>query len=247
MQCVILAGGLGTRMKSFAPDTAKSMILVAGKPFIAWQLEWLGAQGVGDVVLSIGYQGEQIRSYVNDGQRFKLRVRYVDEGNRLRGTAGALRLASDAGALRDRFFVLYGDSYLDVSLAKVWGHYVRQEYEALMTVYRNNNEGEVSNAVFDGALVTRYAKNCAQPPNDMVFVDYGLLILSHSLIENHVPPDVEVDLSELLETLSADANLAGFEASARFYEIGSPQGLDALEIELRSRSVDVDRPGYDDR
>ena len=46
MQCVILAGGLGTRMRASAPDTAKSMILVAGKPFIAWQLEWLGMQGV---------------------------------------------------------------------------------------------------------------------------------------------------------------------------------------------------------
>ncbi len=243
MQCVILAGGLGTRMKSLVPDRAKSMILVAGKPFIAWQLEWLGAQGVGDVVLSIGHKGEQIRSYVEDGQQFNLRVRYVDEGNRLLGTAGALRLAADANSLGDRFFVLYGDSYLDVSLAKVWRHYGRQEREALMTVYRNDNEGEVSNAVFDGTLVTRYAKNCSQPPNDMVFVDYGLLVLSRSLIEDHVAPDVEADLSKLLETLSADGNLAGYEATTRFFEIGSPQGLDALEQELRGRSSNADRAG----
>jgi NDP-sugar pyrophosphorylase family protein len=217
------------------------MIRVAGKPFIGWQLAWLGAQGVGDVVLSIGYKGDQIRSYVNDGHRFDLRVRYVDEGDRLLGTAGALRLASDAGALEDRFFVLYGDSYLDVSLANVWKHFVRQERAALMTVYRNNNEGEVSNAVFDGTLVTRYEKNCSQPPGDMVFVDYGLLLLSRSLIHDHVAPGVETDLSKLLETLSADGNLAGYEVTARFFEIGSPQGLDALEVELRSRSSSADR------
>jgi MurNAc alpha-1-phosphate uridylyltransferase len=243
MQCVILAGGLGTRMRSSVPDTAKSMILVAGKPFIAWQLEWLGAQGVDNVVLSIGHKGAQIRSFVNDGQRFDLHVRYVDEGDRLLGTAGALRLASDAHALGDRFFVLYGDSYLDVSLAKVWSHFGQQDCDALMTVYRNHNEGEVSNAVFDGALVTRYVKNCSTPPNDMVYVDYGLLVLSRFLIQDHVAPDTEADLSKLLETLSADGNLAGYEATARFFEIGSPQGLDALERELRSRSSGAELAG----
>jgi MurNAc alpha-1-phosphate uridylyltransferase len=246
MQCVILAGGLGTRMTSTAPDTAKSMIPVAGKPFIAWQLEWLNAQGVDDVVLSIGHRGEQIRSFVNDGQRFDLSVRYVDEGDRLLGTAGALRLASDAGALDDRFFVLYGDSYLDVSLAKVWSHFGQQERMALMTVYRNDNEGEVSNAVFDGTLVTRYEKNCSQPPGDMVFVDYGLLVLSRNLINDCIVPDVEADLSKLLATLSADGNLAGYEATARFFEIGSLEGLDALERELSVRAK-LSGPGVEGR
>jgi NDP-sugar pyrophosphorylase family protein len=211
------------------------MIPVAGKPFIAWQLEWLAAQGVGDVLLSIGYKGEQIRSYVDDGARFDLRVRYVDEGDRLLGTAGALGLALNAGALDDRFFVLYGDSYLDVSLAQVWRQFGRQACEALMTVYRNDNVGEVSNVVFDGTLVTRYAKNLSPPPNDMVFVDYGLLVLSRALIEDYVTPEVVADLSQLLEAQSAEGNLAGYEATARFFEIGSPQGLNALEHELRSR------------
>jgi NDP-sugar pyrophosphorylase family protein len=228
-------------MWSTVPDTAKSMIRVAGRPFIAWQLEWLRANGVGDVVLSIGYRGEQIRSYVHDGQQFGLRVRYVDEGDRLLGTAGALRFVLDARVLDDRFFVLYGDSYLDVALTKVWSHFGRQKCEALMTVYRNNNEGEVSNVVFDGTLVTRYAKNCSQPPNDMIFVDYGLLVLRRALIEEHVAPDAEADLSKLLETLSANGKLAGYEANLRFFEIGSPQGLDELERELRSRPSSAER------
>jgi NDP-sugar pyrophosphorylase family protein len=164
-------------------------------------------------------------------------VTYVDEGVRLLGTAGALRLALDADVLSDRFFVLYGDSYLDVSLPDVWdrsGVHVR----ALMTVYRNDNVGEVSNVVFDGTLVTRYEKNCSQPPDDMVFVDYGLLVLPRSLVEDHVAPDVEADLSELLASLSMEGNLAGYEATARFFEVGSPQGLGDLERELLSRSAD---------
>lgn len=234
-------------MSSTVPDTAKSMIPVSGKPFIAWQLEWLGAQGVSDVVLSIGYKGEQIRTYVKDGQGFDLRVRYVDEGDRLLGTAGALRLAADTGTLDDRFFVLYGDSYLDVSLATIWNLFVAQECEALMTVYRNDNEGEVSNVVFDGTLVTRYSKNLSQPPNDMVFVDYGLLVLARTLIEHHVASNIEADLSPLLESLSASGNLLGYESTARFFEIGSPEGLSELERELRKTSSTAERPGPGDR
>jgi NDP-sugar pyrophosphorylase family protein len=109
-----------------------------------------------------------------------------------------------------------------------------------MTVYRNSNVGEVSNVVFDGTLVTRYEKNRSQLPNDMVFVDYGLLVLSLSLIEDYLAPGVEADLSNLLQTLSEDGNLAGYEATARFHEIGSPQGLRTLEREL-SRSSTADR------
>jgi N-acetyl-alpha-D-muramate 1-phosphate uridylyltransferase len=146
-------------MQSTVPDTAKSMILVAGKPFIAWQLEWLGAQGVSDVVLSIGYRGEQIRSYVNDGQRSVFACATSTKEIVSSAPREHYALAVDAGALDDRFFVLYGDSYLDVSLAKVWSHFGQQGCNALMTVYRNDNEGEVSNVVFDGTLVTRYAKN----------------------------------------------------------------------------------------
>lgn len=243
MQCVILAGGLGTRIRSIKPDTAKSMIVVADKPFIAWQLEWLRVEGVSDVVISIGHLGEQIREFVADGQRFDLRVRYIDEGERLLGTAGALRLASDAGVLHDRFFTLYGDSYLDISLVNVWRHFEGQERPALMTVYRNDNEGEVSNVVFDGTVVSQYAKNDPHRPHDMVYVDYGLLVLTPALISENVAPNVEADLSKLLEFLSWGGNLAGFEATTRFFEIGSPRGLDQLERELRSRSSNARRSG----
>ncbi len=235
-QCVILAGGLGTRMRSTAPGVAKSMIVVAGKPFIGWQLEWLAAQSVVDVVLSIGYRGEQIRSYVGDGSRFNLRVRYVDEGDRPLGTAGALRLASGIGALDGHFFVLYGDSYLDVALADVWGYFERHSSQILMTVYRNDNVGETSNVVFNGTLVTKYEKVCVQPPSNMVFVDYGLLVLSRSIIDEFVGPDVEADLAAVLEAQSALGNLGGLEVTAPFFEIGSPEGLAALDRELRTRS-----------
>src|SRR4051812_7732606 len=120
MQCVLLAGGLGTRIRSRGGDIPKALIEVHGRPFISYQLHWLAQQGVRDVVVSVGYRGELISRAIGDGRKFGLSVTYADEGDRLRGTGGALRMIADLGFLAASFFLLYGDSYLPIDLSPVW-------------------------------------------------------------------------------------------------------------------------------
>jgi len=236
MQVVVLAGGLGTRMRALAPEIPKCLIEVAGRPFADLQLGWLSSQGASQVLYSIGYLGDQVREFVGDGSRWDLDVRYVNEGRQLRGTAGALRLALDLDLLEDRFLVLYGDSYLNVSLSEVARIHQQGGLPALMTVFRNDGRWEESNATFDGTLVTRYEKHAANPPDDMRFVDYGLSALARSTIEQEVPTGTQRDLASLFSKLSVESLLGGFEVHDRFYEIGSPEGLRALERMLLSRS-----------
>ena len=233
MQVVILAGGLGTRMRAWAPEIPKCLIEVAGRPFADLQLSWLSSQGASSVLYSIGYLGDQVRAFVGDGSHWKLDVRYVDEGSDLRGTAGALRLGLDLHLLEDRFLVLYGDSYLTVSLDDVAKVYLRGRLPALMTVFRNEGRWEESNAAFNGRLVTRYKKHPCSASPEMCFVDYGLSALSRKVVEQEVPSETESDLATLFGTLSAEGRLGGFEVHDRFYEIGSPQGLQDLEQRLR--------------
>lgn len=232
MQVVILAGGLGTRMRALAPESPKCLIEVAGRPFADVQLSWLASQGVSQVLYSIGYLGDQVRAFVGNGSAWNLDVRYVDEGPDLRGTAGALRLGLDLHLLEDRFFVLYGDSYLTVSLDRVAQAYRRAGLPALMTVFRNEGRWEESNVVFDGTLVTRYEKHAVRSSPDRCFVDYGLSVLSSGLIEQEVPGDTVKDLETLFAKLSVQRRLGGFLVHDRFYEIGSPQGLQDLEQRL---------------
>src|SRR5882672_4551061 len=89
----ILAGGLATRLHPLTEKIPKSLVPVAGKPFVVWQLECLRAQGAGRVVLCVSYLGEQIEAEVGDGSAFGLEVRYSWDGPRLLGTGGALRRA----------------------------------------------------------------------------------------------------------------------------------------------------------
>ncbi|HTZ09626.1 MAG TPA: sugar phosphate nucleotidyltransferase, partial [Acidimicrobiales bacterium] len=156
MQCLVLAGGLGTRMLPVTEQVPKCLLEVAGRPFAHWQLEWLASEGVDRVVFSIGHLGQAVRREVGDGSRFGVRVDYVDEGPELRGTGGAVRLAVEGGGLDESFFVLYGDSYLTVDLGAVARTFARRGAEALMTVFRNRGRWERSNAVFDGTMVTLY-------------------------------------------------------------------------------------------
>jgi NDP-sugar pyrophosphorylase family protein len=171
---------------------------------------------------------------VGDGRRFGLEVDYVDEGDHLLGTAGALRLAIDQGLLDPTFFAVYGDSYLPLHLKAVEAAYAQQEAPVLMTVYRDPGQLDHPNAVFEDGMVTRYEKGLADPPPQMCYVDYGLSIWRRQVIESMVPSGEVADMAAVFTVLSQTRRLAGYEAHERFYEIGSSDGLRDLEARLRA-------------
>jgi NDP-sugar pyrophosphorylase family protein len=226
MQCVILAGGLGTRLWPMTQTLAKCLIPINGRPFADYQLTWLSRQGITDVVYCIGYLGAQIRAAVGDGSRFGLTVRYADEGDDLKGTGGALRGALDAGLLADIFFVLYGDSFLPVQFGPILAAFHASGCRALMTVMRNENRWDTSNAIFAAPFVTLYDKECDDATRArMSYIDYGLSILRRDLIAEQIPAGAKVDLADLFKKLSLARELAGFEIADRFYEVGSQRGI----------------------
>lgn len=226
MQSVILAGGLGTRLYPITQEIPKALVPIRGKPFASYQLSWLAHQGIDEVVYCIGHKGEQIVDFVGDGSAWGLHVRYVDEGDRLRGTAGALRLAFETTHLEDAFFVLYGDSFLPVDYPPVLAHQALSGKPALMTVLRNENRWDRSNVVYAPPLVTLYDKHCDDATRaKMSHIDYGLLVLSRRLVMDEIPDKTVVDLADVLGRLSRDGELAGYEVVERFYEVGSMAGI----------------------
>jgi len=100
----------------------------------------LAAKEVEDVVYCIGYLGDQVRNFVGNGNRWHLKCFYVDEGEHLLGTAGALRLALDQGILAECFSSLYGDFVLSIRLSDVMAAHRASSRSALMTVFRNGRK-----------------------------------------------------------------------------------------------------------
>jgi N-acetyl-alpha-D-muramate 1-phosphate uridylyltransferase len=216
----ILAGGLATRLGPAARQTPKALMAVAGRPFIEHQLALLKRENVRQVVLLVGHLGEMLRSHVGTGARFGLDVAYSFDGDQPLGTGGALRRALPL--LGEAFFVLYGDSYLDIALAAVLEAFRKSRQPALMTVFRNDGRWDTSNVLFDGSHVIRYDKRAPTP--DMRHIDYGLGVVTAEAL-SAFPADTAFDLADVYAKLSTAGHLAGYEADRRFYEIGTPTGL----------------------
>jgi len=223
----ILAGGLATRLRPVTETVPKSLVEVAGKPFVAWQLEYLATQGVSDVVLCLGYLGEMIQKVVESGEQFGLKVSYSFDGPDLLGTGGALKRASSV--LNNRFFVMYGDSYLPVDLRSIQEAYVYSRRRALMAILANKNRWDKSNVLFEEGRLVEYNKQAPRP--EMHHIDYGLGIVDASVFD---PYDLSqpFDLASVYHELSLNGELTGYEVHQRFYEIGSLAGLEETKAFL---------------
>src|SRR5438270_1612237 len=166
----ILAGGLATRLRPATEKIPKALIAVAGQPFLAHQLRLLARCGIRKAVLCVGYRGEMIETEFGDGRRFGVHLTYSSDGPELLGTGGALKKAQPF--LGNKFFVLYGDSYLPIDYAVPARAFVASDKPALMTVFRNDGQWDTSNVWFEEGVIRRYDKN--EPTNEMKHIDYGL-------------------------------------------------------------------------
>jgi NDP-sugar pyrophosphorylase family protein len=223
----ILAGGLATRLRPITEKTPKVLVPIAGRPFLAHQLELLRKQGVTRAVLCLGYLGDMVQCGFGDGSAYGVRLDYSFDGPVLLGTGGALKLALPK--LGERFFVLYGDSYLPVPFAPIAECFERSGKLGLMTVYRNEGKYDTSNVVFGDGEIKVYDKKQRLP--EMRHIDYGLSLLRREVFERY-PADEPLDLAEVMRDLVAQKQLAGYEVKERFYEIGSHEGLMELNALL---------------
>jgi N-acetyl-alpha-D-muramate 1-phosphate uridylyltransferase len=216
----ILAGGLATRLQRLTERTPKSLLPIAGRPFLFHQLELLKRQGVERVVLCVGHLGEQIEAAAGDGRRFGLSIEYSFDGERLLGTGGALRRA--LALLGDDFFVVNGDSYLPCSFAQLESAYFAAHKPALMAILRNDDRWDRSNVFFADGVPLEYDKHSQRA--DMRYIDFGVCVLSAAALAEY-PHNAVIDLADICRSLSMRGQLAACEVFERFYEVGSLQGI----------------------
>ena len=228
MQAVILAGGLGTRLGERTRAMPKALLPIAGRPFLAWQLEALARCGFDHVLLCLAHFGDQIRDFLGEGAAFGVTVAYSEDGPRLLGTGGALRHALDL--LAPSFLVTYGDSYLPFDYAAPLRD-LEAHPEALgtLSVFQNDGAWDSSNTAVQGEAVLRYEKGSADP--SLTYIDYGALALRRGVIAQR-RAELAFGLDEIQSELSRSGSLRAYTARDRFYEIGSERGIHDLEQHL---------------
>jgi NDP-sugar pyrophosphorylase family protein len=200
------------------------MIEIGGKPFIEYQLDILRKQRVTNVVLCLGYLGDQIEHHVGDGRKFGIKVKYSYEGEQLFGTAGALKNAEHL--LNDQFFVMYGDSYLFLDFSAVLSYFRQFNKLGLMVVYKNNDQFDKSNVVLEDNLVKVYDKK--RKTDGMHYIDYGPMLLRKEVLDL-IPYNQAYALEDMLVPIVEQGELLAYEVQERFYEIGSPNGINEFK------------------
>jgi N-acetyl-alpha-D-muramate 1-phosphate uridylyltransferase len=231
---VILAGGLATRLRPLTTQIPKSLIEIHGKPFIEHQLQLLKKAGIQKVILCVNHLGNMIVDAVGDGRQFGLDVLYSFDGEAQLGTAGAIKKAQPL--LDEAFFVLYGDSYLTCDYSAIQKHFIESQKKGLMTVLHNQNQWDKSNVFFKAGEIISYDKQNQTP--DMQHIDYGLGLFTKEVFDL-LPKKQSYDLAQLYKILLNQKQLAAFEISERFYEIGSLNGIEAFKNHLLTLEGDI--------
>jgi len=228
----ILAGGLGTRLRPVTEKIPKVLVEVAGKPFAVRQIELLRSRGFIDIVFCVGHMGEKVEAALGDGSVWGVHLHYVPDGPLLLGTGGALRKALPL--LGRAFLVMYGDSYLECDYRGIEEAFWANGKLGLMTIYRNNDQWDRSNVLFRQGRILRYDKK--HPTPDMRHIDYGLGVLRAEALEIY-PEGRPFDLANVYKELIDRDQLVGYEVNQRFFEIGSPSGLEETRQYLSQKQI----------
>ena len=202
---VILAGGLATRLRPVTERFPKALIDINGRPFIDYQLHLLRTQGLTDIVLCLGHEGQQVEAHLGDGRKIGMTIRYSYDGPTLLGTGGAIKKV--LGLTSDPFFVTYGDAYLRDDYQAILKCFTDLQKTTsppplgLMTVFRNDNQHDRSNVVFQDRKLLTYDKR--KPTPEMHHIDWGLCLLRPAALES-TPLNTAFDLADTYTQLVAD-------------------------------------------
>jgi NDP-sugar pyrophosphorylase family protein len=224
----ILVGGFGSRLGSLTKEIPKCLIEINGRPFVDWQLDLLVKNGFSDFVFCVSYKSKTIQEYIGDGTERGIRIRYSIDGETQLGTGGAIQKAIPM--LGEVFGVIYGDSYLPINYLAVEKEFLNSKSQALMTVYKNQNQLDTSNVEFFQGKLIKYEKGTQN--EKMLHIDYGMTFFREAAFRNWLDQS-SFDLSKVCHQLAMDGQLDGFEVFERFYEIGSLPGIEDFSQYLR--------------
>lgn len=215
---LILAGGLGTRLRAVVSDRSKVVAQVNGAPFLHVLLHQLQASGLTRVLLCTGYKGDAVRAQL--GERFgTLELRYSQEPEPL-GTGGALRLATqeiDSSTV----LVMNGDSYCGVELPAFFQWYQARQASAaacLVHVDDATRFGRVS--VAEDGRIQRFEEKSGAP--GAAWVNAGVYLVERGRLEA-IPSAAPVSLEKDVFPLWVTQGFYGFQCRAPFIDIGTPE------------------------
>jgi NDP-sugar pyrophosphorylase family protein len=242
LQAIILAGGLGTRLRPAFNGGPKSLAPVGGRFFLEYLLIWLRSAGIKDLILCVGYEKDQIQNWLDDGAAWGLRVTYSVE-EILLGTAGAIKNAEKLISM-PYCLVLNGDSFLNVNLEEMYRFHMRHKGLATLALARVADSARYGSVRLGrSGQVTAFQEkkqNLTNPYNSAPkrqrpeIINGGVYLFEKQFV-GHIPPGKVVSLETQIFPTLVGKNLYGFVTDSYFIDIGVPADYARAQTELPKR------------
>jgi len=214
-KAVIIAGGMGTRLRPVTYEIPKPLIPIQGKTLTEHILDILKDAGVEEVYLSVGYMHERIREYLGDGSRFGMKIRYIIEDKPL-GTGGWMKLIEP---LHEHFIALNGDNLFDLDLREMYQFHISRGAVATIALTRVDDPRAYGVVTMDGDRITAFLEKTPHPPTDLI--NSGYYIFSPSVFRYLPSSDAFMLEKELFPRLAEDGVLYGFIHDGIWFDTGT--------------------------
>jgi dTDP-glucose pyrophosphorylase len=195
---VIMAGGLGTRLYPLTKETPKPMLPINGKPILERIIEKLISQGFQNFYISINYLGEQIKNYFQNGEKWDISIKYIEETKRL-GTAGALYQLEKI--IKEPFIVMNGDIITDLDFRSFLKFHLQTDSLATMCLYKQIHQIPFGVVEFDTDF--RITSMLEKPKNEY-YVNMGIYTVSPMVLK-YIPENNHYDMPTLFQNLIDDS------------------------------------------
>lgn len=231
MECIVLAGGRGTRLASVLGARPKPLADIGGRPFLEHLLDMLVGQGCSGLVLSVGYLAEQIVSHFGDSYR-GCPIRYAFEESPL-GTGGAIRFALRQTS-EDDVFVLNGDTLLDLDLAAMTAAHIAKGAQMTIALRRVPDVSRYGAVVTDAdKAIQTFGEKSAKGPG---WINAGVWLIRRTIFENSDLPEIFSFEADFIAKQLKRLRPVGFETDGYFIDIGIPEDLVRAQAGLSKRS-----------
>ena len=219
MKALILAGGKGTRLQSVLRDLPKPMAPIGNKPFLEYLVLQLKQWGITDIIFSIGYKGEIIKSYFNDSGKWGVTIEYSEEDVPL-GTGGAVKKAENIIG-SDSFLVLNGDSFCPVNLAELMDFHIQKKALVSVVMVESTNTADYGRITLDDrSRIVRFEEKAG--PKGESYISAGIYMFEKRVL-SMIPPDLHYSLEYDLFPDLVSKDFFGFVAEQELVDIGTPE------------------------
>jgi len=227
-EAIVLAGGMGTRLKSVVPDKPKPMALINGKPFLEYLLNYLAQNGISHVILSVGFKAEQVYDYFGNSYA-NMDLSYAFEKNPL-GTGGGIRLALQK-AKTNNVFIVNGDTLFNVSLKKLDELHIKNKSDlsiALKEVEDGSRYGTITTNKSDKINSFKEKKE----KKEKALINGGTYLLSKDTFMNLDFPEKFSFEKDFMEKYFEQLNFYGSAFNDYFIDIGIPETYEKAQIDF---------------